>query len=696
MTVHAGPDILPIIACPEDKACPKGCPPEIACEQCRAPLCSFCWKSLRTTKTIPGEALANDMLIFYPPRSIYTEEVTFMELVCASPCFTAMACFSLEKKYLGGRAMDQDALMLRHRLIARGNATTFPLAWEDLLTTMQSTDMRAQQGTLILPKVGAELAAVVNVIIKSGDPDNDDVETAARVVHQARVRRAVVIELLRDAKERGHPAYRNLSLEAATQRAEELPEDGVPPEIIALLEPDDNLEKLRRQKAATPMRDELPPEDLRQEFATMTKHNAVVAERTSGEPGDANAQHVAALEALAALGRTTPSADGGVTIYTGNRLLDQFEPCTSRWLSPFCFRSPPLCPTRRRGLRNRDTDGQSTHRGWSLPRGCAVWRGAAKRRYRPAFDEHTGQYRALTSVDVEAGAQQLVQALNGTYQEARRHMRFEIAALRVRCGAPLFVTVSPDEAHQWLFIRMSRTRRADPVRAASPWQEWMCGDRNFPPLDDDIDSPFAVERVTRARPIWQQRRALLARDPLASVDGFQVLLRLLLRDIFGLRVCAACPECHASPDPCMDCSGSNASLLGGVFGRMDAGYVSIEAQKSSGSLHGHMQCFVQCLHQHTPLLEIFDFSPERLTELRREYCAYNSHVAHSTYSGRTPAATEAAVAAAEATWPEHASDRTMTSIPGTSGVPRDNARTPRRQSNGYENTWKKTSYSCKL
>ena len=79
-------------------------------------------------------------------------------------------------------------------------------------------------------------------------------------------------------------------------------------------------------------------------------------------------------------------------------------------------------------------------------------------------------------------------------------MRFEIEAMRVRYGVPLFITVSPDEAHQLLFVRMSRTRVSDPVRAASPWQEWGSGDRNFPSLDDDILFPIHVERLLRALP----------------------------------------------------------------------------------------------------------------------------------------------------------------------------------------------------
>ena len=54
--------------------------------------------------------------------------------------------------------------------------------------------------------------------------------------------------------------------------------------------------------------------------------------------------------------------------------------------------------------------------------------------------------------------------LPGT-QETRRLMRFDTHANRVRYGVPIFVTFSPDEAHNLLMIRLSRTRRNDPVFA---------------------------------------------------------------------------------------------------------------------------------------------------------------------------------------------------------------------------------------
>ena len=204
---------------------------------------------------------------------------------------------------------------------------------------------------------------------------------------------------------------------------------------------------------------------------------------------------------------------------------------------------------------------------------------------------------------------------------------------------------------------------SDPVRSASVWQEWQCGEREFPPLDENRSLPIAVESVQRLVPCWEQRRRVLARDPLASVDGFHTLALLLLKYIFGLHMCPHCPNCATTWQPCTDTAGSNATVVGGVFGRVDAAYISIEAQKSTGSLHAHCQVFVQCLHQHTPLTEIFQLVESRLDSLRSAYLQYNTHVVHMTYAGQTEEQTVDGIDAAEHTWPEHAMDSTRTACP---------------------------------
>ena len=149
----------------------------------------------------------------------------------------------------------------------------------------------------------------------------------------------------------------------------------------------------------------------------------------------------------------------------------------------------------------------------------------------------------------------------------------------------------------------------------------------------------------------------MARDPPASVDGFRVLVLLVMEHLFGLLVCAQCPDCNlgSSPyTPCQDERGSSATLMGGVFGRMDKAYVTIEAQKSTGSLHAHCQCFVQCLHQHTALEEIFRLGAKKLEELRTSYLTYSGHVMHGVYEGHSQE---------EASWPEHKNEQSMIERP---------------------------------
>ena len=104
-------------------------------------------------------------------------------------------------------------------------------------------------------------------------------------------------------------------------------------------------------------------------------------------------------------------------------------------------------------------------------------------------------------------------------------------------------------------------------------------------------------------------------------------------------------------------------MIGGVFGRMDAAYVTIEAQKSTGSLHAHCQCFVQCLHQHTALEEIFALGAEKLKELREAYVAYSGHVMHGVYAGLSEQEIVTGIAAAEASWPEHKLEERMVACP---------------------------------
>ena len=131
-------------------------------------------------------------------------------------------------------------------------------------------------------------------------------------------------------------------------------------------------------------------------------------------------------------------------------------------------------------------------------------------------------------------------------------------------------------------------------------------------------------------PNYDDRKALLARDPLACWHGFITVVGLVFRHILGVRFCPSCPECCLTDNPCTDAFGSNATAFGGVFGRVDAVYGSLECQKS-GAYHLHGQLFVQCVHQFTPLQDLMDMGNERMLEILRRFSDYTAHVRRMVY-----------------------------------------------------------------
>ena len=95
--------------------------------------------------------------------------------------------------------------------------------------------------------------------------------------------------------------------EKLRRKAEHLPEDGVPPELVRLLGHDNDLDKLQVQKAATPVegrREDLT--DAARAFASQSP-NAVVMEKSSNEEADINALRVHAVRSLAESLAVVPS-----------------------------------------------------------------------------------------------------------------------------------------------------------------------------------------------------------------------------------------------------------------------------------------------------------------------------------------------------------------------------------------------------
>ena len=110
----------------------------------------------------------------------------------------------------------------------------------------------------------------------------------------------------------------------------------------------------------------------------------------------------------------------------------------------------------------------------------------------------------------------------------------------------------------------------------------------------------------------------------------------------------------------MDAFGSNATAKGGIFGRIDSVYGAIECQKS-GTLHVHIQAFVQCYHQFTPLVDLLKLGNQRLVEMLRRYSSYSAHVRRMVYCN--PHQWQEELEEVEAEWPEYKTCSLMVSRP---------------------------------
>jgi hypothetical protein len=247
MKIHSGGKTWSLLCCPEDKRCTNrtAAHEQILCVDCELPLCEDCREKLqRKHPEMPAACLANDMMVFYAPREVYEEKVTVMEMICASICITSMICFSLECRY--GNMLDSECNMQTGRVAARGNATSFPLPWRNLLSQLQLTERLHGASAVSLPRTGAELSEFVHILLKSNDMDKP--EDWRHFIHQARVRRRVVALLIQNAKSRQQRGYVDVDEAEMIKKAADLPEDDVPPEIIRLLPYDQGLEKVQIQK----------------------------------------------------------------------------------------------------------------------------------------------------------------------------------------------------------------------------------------------------------------------------------------------------------------------------------------------------------------------------------------------------------------------------------------------------------------
>ena len=79
-------------------------------------------------------------------------------------------------------------------------------------------------------------------------------------------------------------------------------------------------------------------------------------------------------------------------------------------------------------------------------------------------------------------------------------------------------------------LRLARARQADPALTREDAISRQTLDRNKPELDVEFYH-LSPEALAAELPTYDERRALLAKDPLACSDGFRMLVQLALRHL---------------------------------------------------------------------------------------------------------------------------------------------------------------------
>jgi hypothetical protein len=181
-------------------------------------------------------------------------------------------------------------------------------------------------------------------------------------------------------------------------------------------------------------------------------------------------------------------------------------------------------------------------------------------------------------------------------QQIRQVMGHRQFGARVVYGDCIFFTVSPNEKHSLLTMRLSRFRANDPYVIHSEENFRKLASRDYPLLE----LPENLEDLSFDLPEYDLRKAASARDPLAVVEAFRINILLRLSSALGVRMCPHCPRCNAFPLGCQDYFGCSMRPLGGVLGGMSALGGAVEHQ-NHGTPHFHAEGHVVCAYQYKTL-----------------------------------------------------------------------------------------------
>lgn len=217
-------------------------------------------------------------------------------------------------------------------------------------------------------------------------------------------------------------------------------------------------------------------------------------------------------------------------------------------------------------------------------------------------------------------------------QAIRKRIGHCLFGMRVFYGECIFVTISPNRTHSAMLLKLSRARKNDTGLIATDdctkARRQCCG-KNEPPIfvNSNIDDKDGVEKATAELrlPCLDDRRGIIARDPISSVHHYLICAYVLLPAAFGIRMCLRCPRCNideGDPDydtghPCQDLMGHNTKPMGGYAGLASAMALANEFQ-GNGTPHGHGFIALANIYQNGSLQDIADHIAKQASDLDRD------------------------------------------------------------------------------
>ena len=106
-------------------------------------------------------------------------------------------------------------------------------------------------------------------------------------------------------------------------------------------------------------------------------------------------------------------------------------------------------------------------------------------------------------------------------------MRYETHGMRICYGGPIFITWLPDEELNVLFLGLFSSRKNDPLNEADSLSNSFGGCSLLPIDRDFAKMRIPLENLYDILLAYDDRRVILARDALASVDGVRVTMRII-------------------------------------------------------------------------------------------------------------------------------------------------------------------------